>query len=894
MKGDFSRDSFDPTKHYSNVLMQQGRVQLDADWNEQQRIHRHRAETESKDVVGRNGAPLRDAGFQITVQSGNRLAIGKGRYYVDGLLCENEVDIAYAAQPDLPNASDVVGLLTGAATTFGVVYLDVWRRHVTAFDDPLIREVALGGPDTTTRVKTVWQVKVLPVRAPATGIVSCGDTLSEWDDLIKSSTGTLSARSQPAQSATTPCLLPPMTGYRRLENQLYRVEIHKAGALGAATFKWSRDNGAVVTALEAVNGRDLTVHDLGRDDVLGFSGGQWIEIVDDGQELRGQPGQLVQIDAVNPATRVITLRSAPPSIDPARRTKVRRWDSVGELAVAVPATNNGWIALEDGVEVKFESGTYATGDYWTIPARTATGNVEWPFTAPRPPAGIIHHFSRLAILTLAGNALSAQDCRRIFSPLAEAAPALHVTGINWINDDVLPQGLDQLNRNGLQIFLDGVPVQPPPASVAAVLVVTMEAPVLVSANPSDPIARTQGSVILNGDIAFPSPNTLQWKPAQGGAELTQLARLFGNQLIPRVRLRVSLKGSAVWRDQGAQRLYLDGQALGQPGFRADGVTPRIDLLLPSGGNERASNFESWFYLQLQIPEPNLASLDLDPLVVVAGNPVTGTILLDQPAPAGGATVTLSSSSPTIASVPATIVVPAGQTRATLTVTTTVPPNTADIVVAAVFRGVTRTATLRVQVVSVAISPAEVTLFASRAQQFTASVAGTTNTAVTWSVQQAGGGTVNASGLYVAPATLGNFNVVATSQADPNRRATALVHVVAKPKDKEKEKEKEKEKDLKEKERKELAKEKDLVKEREEPFRPVGGPLIREESFIVNEDLAEGRTFIRPEERPDVGDIKPQDSTPEEPPDAGTGKPKKSERRPKPRRRRRGKKADRDA
>ena len=58
MKGDFSRQTFDRTKHYDSVLMQQGRVQLDADWNEQQAIHQHRVETEAQDVIGLSGAPL--------------------------------------------------------------------------------------------------------------------------------------------------------------------------------------------------------------------------------------------------------------------------------------------------------------------------------------------------------------------------------------------------------------------------------------------------------------------------------------------------------------------------------------------------------------------------------------------------------------------------------------------------------------------------------------------------------------------------------------------------------------------------------------------------------------------------------------------------------------------
>jgi len=35
MKGDFTRSTFRPEKRFTGVRMQQGRVQLDADWNEQ-------------------------------------------------------------------------------------------------------------------------------------------------------------------------------------------------------------------------------------------------------------------------------------------------------------------------------------------------------------------------------------------------------------------------------------------------------------------------------------------------------------------------------------------------------------------------------------------------------------------------------------------------------------------------------------------------------------------------------------------------------------------------------------------------------------------------------------------------------------------------------------------
>ena len=78
MKGDFSRLTFDPKKHYRRVLMQQGRVQVDADWNEQEAINQFRAEIEARDVIGRCGAPLHDAGFQITVNNNGAIATAAG------------------------------------------------------------------------------------------------------------------------------------------------------------------------------------------------------------------------------------------------------------------------------------------------------------------------------------------------------------------------------------------------------------------------------------------------------------------------------------------------------------------------------------------------------------------------------------------------------------------------------------------------------------------------------------------------------------------------------------------------------------------------------------------------------------------------------------------------
>ncbi|MFE7525845.1 DUF6519 domain-containing protein, partial [Kitasatospora sp. NPDC057542] len=57
MHADFSRLTFRPGKHYSAVLTQQGRVQLDADANEQAAIERYQLRALAADLIGRRGGP---------------------------------------------------------------------------------------------------------------------------------------------------------------------------------------------------------------------------------------------------------------------------------------------------------------------------------------------------------------------------------------------------------------------------------------------------------------------------------------------------------------------------------------------------------------------------------------------------------------------------------------------------------------------------------------------------------------------------------------------------------------------------------------------------------------------------------------------------------------------
>lgn len=79
-------------------------------------------------------------------------------------------------------------------------------------------------------------------------------------------------------------------------------------------------------------------------------------------------------------------------------------------------------------------------------------------------------------------------------------------------------------------------------------------------------------------------------------------------------------------------------------------------------------------------------------------------------------------------------------------------------------------------VAVAIDPPAATVPAGGATQFAAVVTGAAVTGVTWSVVESGGGTVDASGRYTAPAAAGTYHVEAQSVADPTQLATAAVTV----------------------------------------------------------------------------------------------------------------------
>lgn len=497
MKGDFSHYRFDATKHFNRVLKQQGRVDLDSDWNEQAAIGQHLMRTLIADLLGPHAGPQENAGFGVidwdALSSEEHewlkkhalepalgdFLIGAGRYYVDGLLVENESPVSYRKQPDWrPPAAE-----TGRRY---LVYLDVWERHISYIEDDAIREAALNGPDTCTRAKTVWQVKLLDAEtagdltaeieavkrklagtrgaltreerrdepnpdtieglkqqivelerelerlqeaAGSGGQAADADCASLLDPLRNVDLAGMRARLEPVEAEEDPCVLPPESRYRGVENHLYRIEVHRGNDNPEgkpATIKWSRENGSVVTRWLGAEGDEIEVASS-----RGFEPGHWVELTDDNAEFRSEAGPLAKVVQVD--GNRLTVESAPAFSEDLVNPKVRRWDQKahaelslddGAIVVKTASGEHGWIEIEDGVEVQFGPGALRTGDYWLIPARVVTGDIIWPEKDEKPaaqlPMGIEHHYAPLAMInaTTSGSFVEIlEDCRCRFEPL---------------------------------------------------------------------------------------------------------------------------------------------------------------------------------------------------------------------------------------------------------------------------------------------------------------------------------------------------------------------------------------------------------------------------------------------------------------------------------------------
>lgn len=808
MASDISRSTFNPAKRYSGVRQQQGRVNLDADWNEQADIAAHRSRLGTVDLVGGSGAPRDNAGFGVSAPvaggfAANDLVLSGGRMYVDGLMCElpaspvpienfigdgtatagTQVQLATVTPdglalaigqwvqlsaagdadgdaPPQPQLAQITAVNVAArsvtfATQVGVfgspntgptlqrvttyltqpdlptppplpnggkaiVYLDVWERSITALEDPLLLEIALGGPDTTTRTKTVWQVKWVAVP----NAVSCStpDTsIAAWQTAIQPSAGLLTNGIVPSNTAG-PCSIAANAGYSGMENQYYRIEIHQGGSplasgpatyplpVGAASFKWSRDNATVTTAVSGIlstsssagiSTSQLTVQTTGRDAVLSFSPNDWVEITDDLLELSGRPGELHQIDSAGVDQTRSTIRlQTPLSADLASRiavpadTHVRmtRWDQGGKVFLAgtdtlwvdlngpgstgdIPLPPSGTsLTLENGITVAFDlgstSGLFNALDTWNFAARTADGSVEPLLLAP--PSAIHHRYARLGTISFDASPWAITDCRQIFAPAAD--PGIHITAVSLtgtgqalLNDSSIT--VQQL-AGGISVSCDGVldpatvtqtnSVQATSGASQATCFLSVGLPIV-----SGPAIIGFQPLILGATVALDTTQTnIQWTPTENSiagltAQMTTLANATSTTeppTVPTVLAHMTLKGNSIWALANPD-IYLDGETFGTPYLDQNGVQ-RTGLTLPSGDGHRGGDFSMWFWLNSQ------------PALTISPTSLTFADTLVQQT-SGPLSITLSNT--TGAEIPFTLAVP-GSFAATDTCAENVPAN----------------------------------------------------------------------------------------------------------------------------------------------------------------------------------------------------------------------------
>lgn len=485
-----SRDAFDPAKRYAAVGMQLGRVLVDDDFNEAERIHLEDQRRENLDVIGPVGTP--DDGFLVgnghLTGAGIDFDLGAGTLYLGGLRLWNPEVVSFSLQPDWLNQPVRPGLVAGRVD---LVFIEAWQQPVTAVEDRELFEVALGGPDTSTRLRTMWRVHVAPTAGD--------DCPTAWADLVADletqGGGVIDATGERRVDATLAVdYLPGVSGdlcspaiaggYLGAENQTIRVQLVDPRS---NTLTWGFDNGAP-TYRVTVGGdrRTITFEVDPRDEAHWPTSGQVVEILPwsaklaNGELLAEETGFLAKVaTGFDPVFHTIVLDAStqvPAGFGTAWTGRsdagslgtpyfyLRVWNRGDDHASppAIPYTPGAPLTLgSTGIQVTITGDHRIKGDHWIIAARPKTFDqvVPWALEDGRLVHGTRRFFAPLALVRWKANGSFdlLHDCRPFFLPLTR----LRGCCTHTVGDEVssfgrftsIQQAIDALPAEGGKVCL---------------------------------------------------------------------------------------------------------------------------------------------------------------------------------------------------------------------------------------------------------------------------------------------------------------------------------------------------------------------------------------------------------------------------------------------------------
>jgi hypothetical protein len=279
MASDRARVSFDPSWKWRGLVAQQGRVTVEADWNEAEAIQALSDRLAALDGIGPLGTP--DGGYAVTAGGSGSpvgagpgpLTVGTGTVYVGGvrLDLDQEVVLDGAPQPDwLDQSTDTLWVApepaepsppsppSGPANE--LVYLLAVEQEVSASEVPELADVALGGPDTMQRLRILQRF----VRWP-TASADCSQAWAEvqaaWktigldfdsSTMLLGSAARLEVSFDPVPPTAGPCEPAATGGYLGPENQMIRVQVASVDpSTGVPTIVWGFDDATFLYELQS-------------------------------------------------------------------------------------------------------------------------------------------------------------------------------------------------------------------------------------------------------------------------------------------------------------------------------------------------------------------------------------------------------------------------------------------------------------------------------------------------------------------------------------------------------------------------------------------------------------------------------------------------------------------